>query len=142
LVFGRLTTEALSYISKFEQLSGIGINGSPVTDSGLAELAKAKGLQDLTLEYCTGPFTGAGLKHLASLPLLRHLTLRGTPLDESSVGSLKLLTSLRVLDVGQTQRVADDIVDLHKALPKCAIVWDGGLIVPGMEGEREAKQPK
>jgi hypothetical protein len=117
------------------------MNGSPIDNSGLAELAKAKGLQDLTLEWCTGPLTGAGFKHLASLPLLRHLTLRGTPLDESSVGSLKLLTSLRVLDVSQTQRVAADIVELHKALPKCAIVWDGGLMLPGMEGERGAKQP-
>jgi hypothetical protein len=118
------------------------MNGCPITESGLAELAKAKGLQDLTLEYCTGPLTGAGLKPLASLPLLRHLTLDGTPLDESSVGSLKLLTSLRVLDVRQTQRVADDILELHKALPKCSILWDGGLILPGMDGEREAKQLK
>jgi serine/threonine protein kinase len=136
-----LTPEALSYVSKFEQLSGMAINGSPVTDSGLAELAKAKGLQDLLLEWCSGPLTGAGFKHLASLPLLRHLNLNNTFLDASSVGSLKLLTSLRVLDVRQTQLGAADIAELRKALPKCAIVWDGGLIVPGVEGEREAKQP-
>jgi predicted Ser/Thr protein kinase len=136
-----LTAEVLSYISKFEQLSGFMINGSPVTDSGLAELAKAKGLQDLILEWCTGPFTGAGLKHLASMPLLRHLKLDAAQLDASSIESLKLLTNLRVLEVRQTQLVAGNIVELHKALPKCAIFWDGGLILPGTEGEREAKQP-
>ncbi len=131
-----ITTEVLSYVPKFGLLGAFALNGCPIDDSGLAELAKAKGLQDLTLEWCTGPFTGAGVKHLSSLPVLRHLTLLATPLDESAVGSLTLLTSLRVLDLRQTQRVAGDIAELHKALPKCAILWDGGLIVPGMEGER------
>jgi predicted Ser/Thr protein kinase len=136
-----MTPEVLSYVPKFEQLSGILMNGCPVTDSGLAELAKATGLQDLTLEWCGGPFSGAGLKHLASLPLLRHLRLDATPLDASSVGSLKLLTSLRSLEVRQTQLVAADIANLHKALPKCAIFWDGGLIVPGTDAGREQKWP-
>lgn len=126
-----ITAEVLSNIGKFEQLSSILINGCPVAEDGLAELAKAKGLQDLTLEYCTGPFTGAGLKHLASLHLLKHLRIGGTPLDETSVGSLKLMANLRVLDVRQSNLVAEDIVGLQKALPKCAIFWDGGLIVPG-----------
>jgi serine/threonine protein kinase len=134
-----LPTEALSYISKFEQLGGIMINGSPVTDSGLAELAKAKGMQYLTVEYGAGPFTSAGLDHLASLPLLKYLKLDGAPLDASSVGSLKRLTSLRILEVRQTGLGAHDIAELHNTLPKCAINWDGGLIVPGTEGKREAK---
>ena len=137
-----INTEALGYIPKFEQLMTILMNGCPFADSGLAELAKAKGLQDLTLEYCSGPLTGAGLEHLASLPVLRHLRLDGTTLDASSVGSLKLLASLRLLEVRQTQLAAEDIIELHKALPKCAIFWDGGLILPGMEGEREVKQPE
>jgi serine/threonine protein kinase len=139
-----ISTEALSFVPKFKQLASFGMNGCPVTDSGVAELAKVKGLQDLTVEWCTGPLSGDGLKPLASLPDLRHLTLLATPLDESAVGTLKLMTGLRMLDVRQTQRTAADIVELHKALPKCAIVWDGGLIVPGMEGvgKGEAKQPK
>jgi serine/threonine protein kinase len=137
-----LTTEALSYIPKFKQLSSVGLNGCPLTESGLAELAKAKDLQDLTLEYCGGPFTGADLEPLASLPMLRHVTLLGIQLDASSVGLLKRLTYLRFLDVRQTQLNAADIAELHKALPKCAIFWDGGLIAPGMEGVGEAKQPK
>jgi serine/threonine protein kinase len=135
-----LTTESLSYVHKFKQLNDLALNGSPVTDSGLAELAKAKGVQNMTIEWCVGPFTGDGIKPLTSMPLLRHLKLAGTPLDASAIEPLKLMTSLRTLDVTQTQLVAADIVELHKALPKCAIVWDDGLIVPGMAGEGGAKQ--
>jgi hypothetical protein len=39
------------------------------------------------------------------------------------------------LDVTQTGLGVADIAELRTALPKCAIIWDGGLVVPGLAGE-------
>jgi hypothetical protein len=88
------------------------------------------GLRDLRLERCP-KLTGTGLKHLATLPVLRQLALDGTPLDDTAVPSLKLLSSVRILNLKNTKLTAAGIAELQKALPKCAIFWDGGLIVPG-----------
>jgi hypothetical protein len=129
-----LTPEALSFVSRFDHLVGFTLNGCPLSDAGLEQLAKASNLRGLTLEYCSGPLTGAALEHLARLAALRQLTLAGTPLHETAKDGLRKLSQLRILDVRRTRITAADVADLGQALPRCAILWDGGLIVPGVQG--------
>jgi hypothetical protein len=130
-----LTDDALAPLRDFKHLSSLWLTGCPVTDAGLEHISRVGGLQQLALDHGS-MLTGAGLKHLAALPVLRRLILLGTPLDERAVESLKLLSSVRVLEVQETKLAAAGIAELHKALPKCAIVWDGGLIVPGAVGPK------
>jgi hypothetical protein len=67
-----------------------------------AEVGALTKLERLSLAGC--PFSDAGLKHLAGLSNVKHLDLTGT------------------------QVIADGVAALQKALPKCQILWDGGII--------------
>jgi hypothetical protein len=75
-----------------------------VTDVDLAELKGCMSLSHLSLD--STPVTDAGLAHLAGLDQLTELQLRETKVTVKGVETLT------------------------KALPKCKIAWDGGVIEP------------
>ncbi len=122
--------EAISHFPKFKQLSLLALSQCPVTDVGLETLGRLPALRVLKLAECT-KITGAGIKHLAALPVLRELNLSKTLIDDTAIPNLKLLTQVRILYMQGTKITAAGIAELQKALPKCAIFWDGGLVVPG-----------
>ncbi len=87
------------------RLTRVGLGNNPdVTDGGLAAF---KDCQNLNILDLTGtPVTDAGLAHLVGLNALTNL----------------LLTKTKV--------TAKGVEGLAKALPKCKITWDGGVIEP------------
>lgn len=125
-----ITDEALSQLPKFKHLWNLQLSDSPITDAGLEHLGHLPDLHFLVLANCP-KLNGVGLKHLAALPVLRQLHLGGTPLDDTAIPFLKQLTSLFILDLTRTKITENGVGELHIALPRCAIIWDGGLIVPG-----------
>ncbi len=70
-------------------LVGLTVSGMPITDDGLANIAKIKNLKRLQLVSNELPITDQGLTHLRKLTLLEFLYLRGADLSEDAVNALK-----------------------------------------------------
>jgi hypothetical protein len=80
------------------------LNGSPVQDDWLSDLAQSAQLRTL---YLAGtPVTDAGLARLAGLKTLKELYLGGSKVTKAGVARLAA------------------------ALPECQITWDGGVVAP------------
>ena len=54
----------------------------------------------------------------------------GAYLGNGGIRHLEGLTNLTALDLRKTKASAAGIAALQKALPKCKIDWDGGVIEP------------
>jgi hypothetical protein len=70
-------------------LVGLTVSGIPVSDTGLANIAKIKKLKRLQLVANELPITDQGLMHLRNLRLLEFLYLRGADLSDDAVDALK-----------------------------------------------------
>ena len=89
----------LKDLSKYPQLSSLGINRSPqVTDEGIRELAKIKQIKKLTL---SGPW-----------------------ITDSTLGELGKLTHLEKISVYKSKVTGDGYAKLQHALPGCNVYVD------------------
>jgi internalin A len=70
---------------------------SPVTDTGLANLERLTGLQDLDISET--PITDAGLIHVKALAQLKTLRLRGTEITDAGLAHIRPLRRLQILDL-------------------------------------------
>ena len=85
-----------AHLADLAHLQWLYLNGTEVTDRGLANL---KRLDSLTLLHLADTqITDAGLEHLAALTNLRILHLSGTPVTDDGIEKLKraLPASLRI----------------------------------------------
>lgn len=116
------TDELLVEVSKLTRLEDLQLNGSEVTDAGLAFLSGLTKLKHLTLRKSKVTDAGlihlkaltnleqlhlgetdcgdAGLKHLRGLPRLKMLGLRYTKIAEGEFVNLKEMTNLEELRIG------------------------------------------
>jgi eukaryotic-like serine/threonine-protein kinase len=72
----------------------------------------------------------AGLAHLAGCKKLNTVWLDGTQITDAGLVHLAGLDELTNLILVNTKVTAKAIEELAKALPKCKIEWDGGVIEP------------
>jgi hypothetical protein len=79
----------------------------PFTDAGLAHLAGLDGLFGLSFFWHSPAFTGAGLAALAALPNLIFLGCQGERCDDAAMRSIAALPGLRML-MGQGTVATDD----------------------------------
>jgi len=69
------------------------LDGCPITDDGLAQVAKVKTMRSLFIQHCDH-ITNAGLEHLSASPSLLTVVFSGAQLNEQSVTSLKNIKNL------------------------------------------------
>ena len=69
-------------------------------------------------------------KNLAELKQVKRLSLAGSGLTDAGIKHLAGLPKLEWLDLRKTKASAAGVAELQKALPKCKIEWDGGVIEP------------
>lgn len=134
----RLTDDGARHLTEFKHLLRLILGRSPIGDAGLAHVGRLDGLQHLYLAGCPN-LTSQGLAQLTKLPILRVLELQNTSLDDQAVPHLSKMASLRILALQGTKLTASGIDELKRALPKCAIFWDGGAVIPGAAPIAERK---
>jgi serine/threonine protein kinase/Leucine-rich repeat (LRR) protein len=119
----------LEHLQRLKNLTSLGLDGTQVTDDGLEKIRPMTWLRGLVLNRCSR-ITNDGLAHLTALTDLQDLQLTGTNVTDAGLKHLKGLTNLTVLYLGGTKVTAEGVAALSKALPKCKIAWDGGVIEP------------
>ena len=67
--------------------------------------------------------TDDGLKHLVPMPELGWLDLSGTAISDGAIRHIRLLKSLKKLDIWDTQISLDGETLLRESLPNCRIAW-------------------
>jgi hypothetical protein len=92
-----VTDAGLKEVGRFKGLQWLDLSGTRVTGPGLKELSRLDGLEVLNLSGTTVP--NAGLKELGPLPKLRTLRL---PAGKVTVGALRALRQSR-LDLSRLQ---------------------------------------
>ena len=92
----KFTDSSLRYLKDVKSLRKIRFGGDfPITDAGMAHLAKVTGLEGL--ELYGYPITDAGLAYLKSLNSLKELELRKTQITDAGLIRLKEMKSLESL---------------------------------------------
>ena len=74
--------------------------------------------------------TDAGLEAFKGCQNLNVLDLTDTRVTDAGLAHLARLSGLTNLLLAQTKVTAEGVERLAKALPKCKITWDGGVIGP------------
>ena len=81
------------------QSEGIQVSATPLTDDDLAGIGAASALRVLIVENSSSHISAAGIRHLAGLPNLEHLRLRGPGVDDAALAEIAKLTSLQILNI-------------------------------------------
>lgn len=98
LLDGPVTNSGLAHVARLERLQSLKIRCRDVDDDGLVHLAGLTGLRKLELLFCH--VEGPGLIHLAGLINLRELDLGFMPRAAEHVHHLGALRSLHTLKIG------------------------------------------
>lgn len=107
-------------LARLPHLRFLKLQGSRVTDEGLASLA---GLRRLEALNCNGAtLTDAGMEHIAGMPRLWQLMLSDTQVSDHGMAHLMALSRLRWLAVERTQVSEAGIKRLQLAVPSCGAV--------------------
>lgn len=89
------------------------LDGTAITDQGLANLRDIPGLHKLSL--CATQVTDRGLKELAALPHLEELSLKYCAVTDRGLDALKGLPGLRSVNVQQTRVTSHGAEDFRRA---------------------------
>ena len=125
----KLDDAALEGLPSLPLLHTLHLNGCLFRGAGLQYLSRTPDIHELDLAACND-LDSSGLKNLPTLNHLRFLFLSSTKIDDEAVAHLGRYPSLRYLHVSNTNITAAGAARLHQSLPRCAILWNGGLIVP------------
>ncbi|MFO0843259.1 MAG: protein kinase [Gemmataceae bacterium] len=112
------------------ELELLNVGGTSVTDVGLAHFKNLSKVVELGLNYKMTEASLARLKECKSLP---GIGLAHMQITEVGVSHLKECSHLKWLDLRNAKVPATGIEVLKKALPRCRITWDGGVIEPPRE---------
>jgi eukaryotic-like serine/threonine-protein kinase len=110
-----VTDAALSHLRSAAELTYLNLNGTAISDTGLAHLADCRKLQELWLRE-NRTITGDGFAHLEKLQALHDLHLGGTGVDNAALEHVVKLKGLSRLFV-QATKVDDDGLPRLRELP-------------------------
>ncbi len=96
-------------------LKGLMIQGGPMTDVGLAELARLLDLSSLFLQDLT--ISDNGLAELVRFPNLRMLFLHDMTISDDGILKLKSCPTLQTIDIKNTKVTSAGVAELRKSLP-------------------------
>jgi hypothetical protein len=125
----RVTDAGLAYFEGCKGLTVLNLGSAVrVSDAGVAHFKDCKALTTLSLGYTK--VSDAGLIHFKDCNGLTALRLDSTQVGNAGLAHFENCTKLTYLTLKQTKVTAAKIEELKKALPKCKIEWDGGVIEP------------
>ena len=123
-----VTDQGLAAFKDCKNLKFLRLTGVPLTGAGLVHFKDCMNLASVHL-YST-LVSDAGLIHLKDCKKLTDLSLLGTQVSDAGLAHLAGLDALTDLDLRETKVTAKGVEGLAKALPKCRIEWDSGVIEP------------
>jgi serine/threonine protein kinase len=124
----RVTDLGLAYFKRCKNLTSLLLAGTSITNAGLGALKECKKLTDLDLTNTS--ITDVALTLVKECKELRWLHLDGTAASDAGLVELEECKNLSYLGARNTNVSAPGIERLRKALPKCKIEWDKGVIEP------------
>ena len=109
ITLSEVTDARLMHLRHVKSLRIAHLNGTDITDAGLAHLAGLPDLQELSVWTIYPGITDVGLAHLAGLPHLQELSVRGICADITDVGMAHVarMTELRTLRVHLSTEITD-----------------------------------
>ena len=75
------------------------VEQAPLTDDELRQLRGLDSLTALCIDHESSRITAAGIAHLAELPRLTHLRIRGSGIDDDALAAIAQLQRLTILNV-------------------------------------------
>lgn len=92
------------------------IEETPLSDANLIELAGLVPLRELLIDHPESRITPEGLQHLADLPKLEHLRIRGGGIGDAELAEIARITSLQILNLPQGE-FSDEALKALQDLP-------------------------
>jgi hypothetical protein len=89
--------ELLETLRQFPELQWLNLDGSPLVDDDLAELAELKNLECVV--FANTRISGTGLAYLSRLPKLKSLDISHTDVDDAALEQVSKMTSLESLRI-------------------------------------------
>ncbi|MBN2588375.1 MAG: carboxypeptidase regulatory-like domain-containing protein [Sedimentisphaerales bacterium] len=118
--YTNITDKGLEYLKGLKSLHTLSLSDTKITDVGFVNLKGLNSLYRLILSNLN--ITGDGVAYLKELQSLRELTLRvHHVINAAGLENLKEMTSLHELNLGTGSISNQNLADLRKALPDCAI---------------------
>ncbi len=130
LHFTQLKGLGLSHLTNLKNLEWLSLGGTHITGQGFASLKFLPRLQTLNLGFKPSQVIDKDLAHIKNVKSLTYLNLHETQVSDEGIGQLQELKHLEELRLTKTTVTANGIVKLQRLLPKCRIVWDGGVVAP------------
>ncbi len=136
----------LKYLRRLKKLRHLDLNNTAVTEEQLANLRELTGLERIDLAN-NPQLTGSFLEHVADLPNLKELVLRGSGITDSALIHLKRarnlhslmldrtnvtdeglshlrdFKSLRALDLTQTAVTASGVASIKAQIPPLSVLY-------------------
>ncbi len=109
-------------LKELPRLRGLSLQGSRITDEGLATLVRDHQFVHLDLDHTA--ITDRGLAALDNLETLERLRLLYTPITDEGLASLEQLHSLKQLNVAHTNVSEAGVESFRAAMPGCFFVHD------------------
>lgn len=115
----QISDAGLAHLQGLPQLRTLFLDNTQVSDAGLAHL---RGLPQLKgLRLASTKISDTGLVHLRGLTQLGGLDLANTQISDAGLKHLRGLTRLRILWLAKPQVTDAGVAQLQKALPNCRI---------------------
>ncbi|WP_435005197.1 hypothetical protein P12x_003092 [Tundrisphaera lichenicola] len=111
----KVTQVGLAELAKLPLLTDLLLNSTETNDKGLEKLATVKSLEDLGLRGTK--VTSEGLMHLKRLPKLAKIRLYYTGVDDTGVKLLSEIPTLSLVDLSMT-KITDVSLDYLARLPR------------------------
>ena len=124
----KITDAGLAEVAKLKGVTQLRLAGASLTDAGFARLENLGALEELTLENVPG-VTAAGVAHLAKLPKLRALTVVNAP----GAGPLAGLAGAPALAKLTTVGVDAKVIATAGRLPKLRALAVQGVPVNSLD---------
>jgi hypothetical protein len=131
LSYSTITDDDLKPLEGLEQLRGLWLKDTRITDSGLEHFEKLNQLKFLCVDNIVGStnkITDAGLKHLEGLKQLKYLFLDGTDITDAGLRHLKGLQQLRNLGLRGTQITGVGLKQIKGLEQLRALFLDGAQV--------------
>jgi hypothetical protein len=115
----QITDDGLARLAGLTQLRWLSLSGAQITGDGLAHLKEMNRLEMLTLN--DAQICDDGLAHLRGMPKIAWLSLDSTPITDEGLAHLQGIAGLKMLWLGNTRVTDEGISQLQQALPNCHV---------------------
>ena len=131
-----VTDAGLALFKDCQSLTSISLHFTQIGNVGLAHLTGCKNLEALTLTHTHVTDEGLGL--FKDWQNLTYVNLSQMQVSDAGLAHLSGLATIEQLNLSGTQVTEKGVKKLAATLPQCQIEWDGGVIEPQFDPDRNA----